>query len=62
MDSNKSYLTQLNKQDLKELADVANIHAGEGIDLVRGSDGIEISIDRQYLKSCFRAFLDGLDF
>lgn len=62
MDSNKSYLTQLNKQDLKEIADVANIHAGEGIDIVRGNDGIEVSIDRQYLKMCINAYISGNEF
>ena len=62
MDANKSYVTQITKNDLKELADAANIHAGEGIVVTPTKDGLEISLDRQYLKMCINACIAGNEF
>lgn len=62
MDANKSYVTQITKNDLKEMADAANTHAGEGIVVTPTKDGLEISIDRQYLKMCIKACIAGNEF
>lgn len=59
MDKNKQYITEISKSDLDELADAANIHAGEGIDVTRTNNGLEISIDRQKLRRWIKMVIDG---
>jgi len=59
MNPDKRYVTQLSRRDLKEIADVANIDAGEGIILNRTEKGIEIAIDKQSLQFWVKTIING---
>lgn len=59
MDSNKTYVTQISKKDLEEIADVCNIHAGIGIEITRTDQGLEVSVDRDQLTRWVRKILQG---
>ena len=45
MDGKKRYITQITTKDMQEIAAAANAHAGDGIDVIPTSEGLEISID-----------------
>lgn len=59
MDGDKKYITQLSAQDLKEIAMAANSHGGEGANVRPTSDGLEISVDREWLTRCVRKIVNG---
>ena len=59
MDPNKKYITQITKHDLKELADVANVYSGDGIDISRNEDGLMISVDRSQLARWIKTIIAG---
>ena len=59
MDKNKQYITEISKSDMEQLADAANLYAGEGIDVERTSTGLEISIDRQKLRRWIQMVIEG---
>ena len=59
MDANKRYVTQLSARDLQEIAMAANSHGGEGVDVMPTSDGLEISVDREWLTRCVRKIVNG---
>lgn len=59
MDPNKKYITQITKHDLKELADVANVYPGDGIDISRNEDGLMISVDRSQLTRWIKTIVAG---
>ncbi len=49
MSPDKKYVTQVTKADLREIAAVTNIEAGDGVELVRG-DHLVVRIDKEQLK------------
>lgn len=49
MDADKTHITNITKQDLREIAAAANAYGGEGIDVKLTADGLEISIDKNQL-------------
>lgn len=59
MDKNKRYITQLSGTDMREIADAANIHAADGIDIVRTPEGLEVSIDRAQLTRWVKTIING---
>jgi len=59
MDRNKRYLTQISQKDISEIADAANIHSGDGIVFSRDEKGIEVSIDKQALRTWVNALVQG---
>ena len=59
MKADKRYITQITKQDLKEIADAANAHGGDGIDVKPTADGLEISIDKEQFSRWVRILIDG---
>lgn len=59
MDKNKRYITQLSGTDMREIADAANIHAADGIDIVRTPEGLEVSIDRDQLTRWVKTIING---
>lgn len=50
MTPNKRYITQISKDDLREIAAAANMKAGDGIELVPDPSGIIVRIDKEQLK------------
>ena len=46
MDPNKSHITEITRRDLEEIAETVNMRSGDGIEISRRGEGIEISIDR----------------
>ena len=52
-----SYITQLTKADLAEIARACNIEPGNGIKLDVSEDRIKISIDGEYMKQAIWNFL-----
>lgn len=61
MDKNKKHLFQLSQRDISEIADVANLSNGDGIELTRTEKGITISIDKQALRMWVQAIIQGRD-
>lgn len=59
MNADKQYITQLSRQDLKEIYEVVNIHAADGIDIKRKPDGLEVSIDRSQLTRWVKTIING---
>ena len=59
MKPDKKYLTQVTIQDLREIADAANSFGGDGINVRRTQDGLEISIDKAQLSRWIRVVMDG---
>lgn len=59
MNRNKQYITEISKSDMEQLADAANLHSGEGIEVERTSTGLEISIDRQKLRRWIQMVIEG---
>lgn len=59
MKPGKKYLTQITSQDLREIADAANAFGGDGIDVKRTQDGLEISIDKEQLSRWIRVVVQG---
>ena len=41
MTADKQHITQITKQDLREIADAANSYGGDGINVNRTGDGLE---------------------
>lgn len=59
MKSDKKYLTQITRQDLQEIADAANSFGGDGINVQRTQNGLEISIDKEQLSRWIRVVVRG---
>ena len=59
MKPDKKYLTQITSQDLREIADAANAFGGDGINVQRTQDGLEISIDKEQLSRWIRVVVQG---
>ena len=59
MKADKKYLTQVTRQDLSEMADAANSYGGDGIDVKRTQDGLEISIDKAQFTRWVRILMNG---
>lgn len=59
MESNKEYITQITRDDLKQIADVANMHPGDGIEITPASTGLEISIDRGQFTRWVKTIMAG---
>ncbi len=50
MSPDKEYVTQITKNDLREIAAVTNMKAGDGIELVPDPSGVTIRVDKEQLK------------
>lgn len=50
MTPNKEHITQITKDDLREIAAVANLKSGDGIELVPEQSGMIVRIDKEQLK------------
>lgn len=50
MNSNVEYVTQLTREDLKDIARACNLVPGVGILVERSEDSVRISIDQAQLK------------
>lgn len=59
MDPNKRFVTSLTRQDIREIADAANAYAGDGIDVIRTPDGLEISIDKMQFTRWVKTIIEG---
>ena len=59
MKADKRYVTQLSAMDLQEIAMAANSHGGDGVDVRPTHDGLEISVDREWLTRCVRKIMNG---
>lgn len=59
MEKGKRHITQISKGDLSEIADAANLYGGDGIDVSRNDDGLEIKIDKGQLERWIRVVVDG---
>ena len=59
MDGKKKYLTQITGSDLREISMAANAHGGDGINIVQCDNGLEISIDLQFLQEVVLRILRG---
>ena len=59
MTADKQHITQITKQDLREIADAANSYGGDGINVNRTGDGLEISIDKEQLSRWVRVLIRG---
>ncbi len=59
MDQNKKYLIEITRSDLREIAMAANAHGGDGINIVPCDNGLEISIDLQFLQEVVLRILRG---
>lgn len=59
MDGKKKYLIQITGSDLREIAMAANAHGGDGINIVPCDNGLEISIDLQFLQEVVLRILRG---
>ena len=51
MSPDKKYLTEITRNDLREIAMAANAHGGDGINVMPSNGGLEISIDLQFLQN-----------
>ena len=52
-----SYITQLTKSDLAEIARACNLEQGNGILIEKSETSLRISIDGEYLKQAIWNFL-----
>lgn len=59
MDANKKHITDLTRRDLKEIADAANAHPGDGIDIERTNDGLRVSVDRGQFTRWVKTIMNG---
>ena len=59
MDGRKRYITQITTKDMQEIAAAANAHAGDGIDVIPTSEGLEISIDRAQFTRWVKTIMNG---
>jgi len=59
MDANKKYITQLSAKDLREIAQAANVYAGEGLIVTHNDDGICIKVDTSMLQMWIRHVIAG---
>lgn len=59
MERNKTYITQITKKDLEEIADVCNVYAGDGIEITRTENGIEIQVDRDQFTRWVKKIMQG---
>lgn len=59
MERNKTYITQITKKDLEEIADACNVYAGEGIEITRTENGIEIKVDRDQFTRWVKKIMQG---
>ena len=59
MDGKKKYLIQITGSDLREIAMAANAHGGDGINVAPCDNGLEISIDLQFLQEVVLRILRG---
>lgn len=50
MNAGVEYVTQLTREDLKEIAQACNLESGIGIVIERREDSIRISVDQSQLK------------
>ena len=56
MKPDKSFIFQLTKEDLREIANATNPKPGFGINIEKTKDGIQISIDKQALALAINGF------
>jgi len=59
MKADKQYITQITSEDLKEIAEAANIHGSDGIILSKDGDGLAVSIDKQALRMWVNEIIKG---
>ena len=59
MDANKKYLIEITGSDLREIAMAANAHGGDGINILKNDNGLEVSIDLQFLQEVVLRILRG---
>ena len=59
MNANIRHITDLTRRDLKQIADAANAHGGDGIDVVSTGEGLEISIDRDQFTRWVKTIMNG---
>ncbi len=59
MDTNKKYITEITRSDLKELAAAANAYGGDGIDVRNTEQGLKIEIDRNQFARWVKIVLSG---
>lgn len=59
MEKGKMYVTQITKKDLDELANVTNAYGGDGIDVFRNDDGLEIAVDKMQIERWIRTVMSG---
>lgn len=59
MEPNKQYITQITSRDLKEIAEAANAHPGDGIEIERTENGMLIRIDRGQFERWVKTIING---
>ena len=57
MDANIEYITQLTRQDLRDIAAATNPKPGLGIKIDRQGDGFMFSLDEQALRNMIWTFV-----
>lgn len=58
MDANKTYITEITKHDLKEIAEAANAYQGDGISINRTQAGMMIGLDLPALERMIKNVID----
>ena len=59
MDKNKTYITQITRADLSEIAAAANAYGGDGIDIRKTESGLMVEIDRGQLTRWVKTIING---
>lgn len=59
MDKNKTYITQITRADLSEIAAAANAYGGDGIDVRKTESGLMVEIDRGQLTRWVKTIING---
>lgn len=59
MNPNKSHITQITRRDLEEIARAANSYGGDGINVLKKDEGLEISIDKIQLERWIKVVVNG---
>lgn len=57
MTPNVRYITQLTKQDLREIADAVNVIGTNIVIVTPTADGLEVSLDRDQLRQTIKRII-----
>lgn len=51
MDPNIKYITEITQKDLRELAALTKLEAGDGVVIEKSGDSIKIGLDREKMRA-----------